>query len=69
MAAIEVKTGVYLPSYSLQNAYSIGSNPETSGWEAALQKPLECPLGHVGTRLTKDCASTENWLNAIINSD
>jgi hypothetical protein len=27
MAAIDVKTGVYLPPYSLQNAYSIGSNP------------------------------------------
>lgn len=49
MAAIDVKTGVYLPSYSLQNAYSIGSNPPLDGG-AALQKPLKCPLGYVGTR-------------------
>ena len=55
MAAIDVKTGVYLPPYSLQKRLQYWLEPSpTSGWEAALQKPLKCPLGYSSPKATLD---------------
>jgi hypothetical protein len=53
MAAIDVKTGVYLPPYSLQTPTVLARTLPSLDGEAALQKPVRCPFGYVGHSLNE----------------